>query len=151
MMVYRIARRKYIHDLTGEGAKTTGGRWNPKGTSIVYASSTSSLAILEKLVHVDIDLLPADLFIAEILIDTKSTIQSVDNRELPRNWKSYPSSDKLKEIGYSWITKGESLVLCVPSVVNPLEQNMLINLHHAEMKSVKIKRIIPFVFDKRFI
>ena len=68
MIVFRIAKKKWIKDLSGTGAKLTGGRWNPKGYPVIYCAATSSLAILEKLVHVDFDLLPDDLYIAELEI-----------------------------------------------------------------------------------
>ncbi|MCI0493899.1 RES family NAD+ phosphorylase, partial [candidate division KSB1 bacterium] len=41
-----------MNDLTGTGARQYGGRWNHKGTGIIYTSESRSLAILEYLVHV---------------------------------------------------------------------------------------------------
>ena len=38
-------------DMDGIGAKMTGGRWNRKGTALVYSSSTRALACLETIVH----------------------------------------------------------------------------------------------------
>src|SRR5713101_8129256 len=39
------------HDLSGKGAEKTGGRWNRKGTAMVYASASRALACLETIVH----------------------------------------------------------------------------------------------------
>ena len=105
MIVYRIAKKEYIEDLSGNGAKRTGGRWNLKGISILYCASTSSLAILEKLVSIDMDLLPEDLCIAVLEIP-KSKILKIPEEELPKNWNHYPSPDALKSIGKSWIELG---------------------------------------------
>jgi len=33
MIIYKIAKKKWIKDLSGTGAKITGGRWNPKRLS----------------------------------------------------------------------------------------------------------------------
>ena len=49
MRMYRLAKAKYIHDLSGMGARIAGGRWNEKGTAVLYAAQNRSLAIVEYL------------------------------------------------------------------------------------------------------
>src|SRR4051794_4873417 len=45
-------------DLSGAGAKATGGRWNAAGAGVVYASQTRALACLETVVHLNAGGLP---------------------------------------------------------------------------------------------
>lgn len=40
----------------GEGARLVGGRWNSKGTRVLYMSENRSLAVLEVLVHLSASL-----------------------------------------------------------------------------------------------
>lgn len=47
MRVYRIAKTKYIRDLSGTGARIYGGRWNKKGLGILYTSENRALATVE--------------------------------------------------------------------------------------------------------
>ena len=148
MIVYRIAKKEYIEDLSGNGAKRTGGRWNLKGIPILYCASTSSLAILEKLVSIDMDLLPEDLCIAALEIP-KSKILIIPEEELPKNWNHYPSPDALKSIGKSWIELGNFCTLQIPSAVNSMESNYLINMKHTLMEKIKIKEVTPFRIDNR--
>ena len=148
MIVYRIAKKEYIEDLSGNGAKRTGGRWNLKGIPILYCASTSSLAILEKLVSIDMDLLPEDLCIAVLEIP-KSKIIKIPEEELPKNWNHYPSPDALKSIGKSWIELGDFCALQIPSAVNFMESNYLINVKHPLMEKIKIKEVTPFRIDNR--
>ena len=148
MIVYRIAKKEYIEDLSGNGAKRTGGRWNLKGIPILYCASTSSLAILEKLVSIDMDLLPEDLCIAALEIP-KSKILKIPEEELPKNWNHYPSPDALKSIGKSWIELGNFCTLQIPSAVNSMESNYLINMKHTLMEKIKIKEVTPFRIDNR--
>jgi len=54
VIVYRIAKTRYIYDLTGAGARLYGGRWNQKGIGMIYTSENRSLASLEFLVHIAI-------------------------------------------------------------------------------------------------
>ena len=148
MIVYRIAKKEYIEDISGNGAKRTGGRWNPKGIPILYCASTSSLAILEKLISIDMDLLPEDLCIAALEIP-KSKILKIPEEELPKNWNHYPSPDALKSIGKSWIELGDFCALQIPSAVNFMESNYLINVKHPLMGKIKIKEVTPFRIDNR--
>jgi len=149
MKVYRISRKKRIADLTGMGAKIAGGRWNPADLPVLYTASNSSLAILEKLVHVDFDLLPNDLFLAEIEIEGEFSQRSISIKSLPNDWNIYPNPDSLKQIGKSWIMKNKYLVLKVPSAVNVKEYNYLINPAHIEFSKVKIIKVFPFKINER--
>ncbi len=51
------------HDLSGKGAEVTGGRWNAKGTPVVYASEARALACLETLVHLNAGGLPLNRYL----------------------------------------------------------------------------------------
>lgn len=53
-------------DLSGRGAELTGGRWNRKGTPVVYTASTPSLACLEAVVHLGASALPLNRFLVRI-------------------------------------------------------------------------------------
>ena len=151
MIVYRIARKKRIHDLSGFGAERSGGRWNPKGYPILYTASTSSLAILEKLVHVELDLFPDDLYFAKIEIEGKFSRKVVQADDLPDDWNKFPNPDSLKEIGKKWLEEKKYLVLTVPSAINMKEENHLINPRHPEITKVNILETYPFEIDTRLI
>lgn len=148
MIVYRIAKKKWIKDLSGIGAKMTGGRWNPKGHPVLYCASNSSLAILEKLVNIDYDLLPDDLFIAEVEVP-ETSIKIINQKDIGKDWNKYPSPDHLKILGKDWLEKRESLMLKVPSAVNPNESNYLINVNHPLMNQVSVLRTFPIKIDER--
>lgn len=52
--VYRSSTPKYatsIDLLTGKGSKQNGGRWNPVGIAVLYASLTPETAMAETLAH----------------------------------------------------------------------------------------------------
>ena len=72
MKVYRISEERFINDLSGKGSGYSGGRWNPKGKNVLYASENSALAILEIIVSAPRIMFPETLWIAEIEIPENS-------------------------------------------------------------------------------
>ena len=55
-------------DLSGAGAKASGGRWNRRGTAVVYASGSAALACLETLVHLAVNPLPLNRYLVRVEI-----------------------------------------------------------------------------------
>ncbi len=149
MRVWRIANRNRVK-LDGAGASRSGGRWNSKGVAVVYASGTLALAILEKLVHVDIDLLPVGEVVLEIDVPD-ALISAFPPRRLPRGWRRTPASAATQRLGDSWVRAGGSAVLAVPSVVVPSELNYLINPSHQDASRIRVMRRRPFAFDPRLL
>ncbi|MDY8138150.1 RES family NAD+ phosphorylase [Aquimarina sp. 2201CG5-10] len=150
MLVYRIAKQKYIKDLTGIGAKTVGGRWNPKGVAVLYTSTSAALSALEVLAHLPAAYLPDDMSIASIEVPD-SSISSIDIKELPKNWNEIPPSTGIQHFAMNWISENQYLGLKVPSIIIPREQNLLINPLHPEFSKVKLINIEPFSFDTRLL
>jgi RES domain-containing protein len=148
--VWRLCRKKHsANPLDGSGARKHGGRWNHKGTPIVYCSSSLSLAALEYLVHGDSDLIPNDLIAISIALPSSISSKALRLESLPRNWRTYPAPIVLQDIGTEWARRKESLLLRVPSVVIPTEENFLLNPAHEEISKVTVNEIIPFKFDPR--
>ena len=151
MQVFRIAKTKYIKDLTGAGSRTYGGRWNRKGVGLIYASESRSLAALEFLVHVPASIAPKDLSIITLDIPPQVKPKKLDLAILPPNWRQNPPPEELASIGTDWALSGESLLLRVPSAIIENEFNVLINPSHPDLKLIKLSKPEPFVFDERLL
>jgi RES domain-containing protein len=140
-------------DLSGEGAKRTGGRWNRKGTAMIYASSSIALACLETLVHFNAGGLPLNRYVVCIEIPDKiwALTARVDATVGgPRvGWDAIPEGRVSLDIGEEWITSQASAVLQIPSVIVPEESNFLINPRHSDSASLKATKIRRFQYDPR--
>ena len=148
MLVWRICSRRH-QAFDGEGSRLYGGRWNHPGTSVIYTSGSLSLAALELFVHVDIDVVPADLVAIQAEVPDRLAIEIVKISELQKNWRRYPAPEALKDIGTRWAEKASTAILAVPSAVIPEERNYLLNPVHRDFKLVRIRKPVAFQFDPR--
>jgi len=149
--LFRIATSEHISDISGTGARIYGGRWNHQGYPVIYASGSRSLAALEFLVHVPMALAPENLSILEINIIETIEIESVNESQLPLNWRDYPAPEQLADIGTSWLKSKLSLLFEIPSAVVNKEVNILINPLHEDIKSVSLVSVEEFSFDPRLM
>ncbi len=150
MLVYRIAKQKYCSDLTGIGAKTVGGRWNPKGVAVLYTSTSAALSALEVLAHLPASYFPDDMAIATIEVPDHS-ISFIDINELPIHWDKTPPSTGIQHFAMNWISENKYVGLKVPSIIVSMEQNLLINPLHPDFNMVKLIEVAPFSFDTRLL
>lgn len=147
--VYRIALAKHARDLSGKGARLTGGRWNTKDTAVIYTSESRSLAAMEYLVHVSLTDIPPEIKITSIGFPEAIIPKEIDPSDLPKDWRKSPAPFFLGDIGARWVSGMESLLLRVPSAVVMHEFNILINPAHPDMKSVRIIDVESFIYDER--
>ncbi len=149
MRVYRISKRRYHRHLSGEGARLAGGRWNSKGASIVYTSSSIALATLEVLVHFNLKFVPDDLILAEIDVPDGLSINTVQIKGLPEDWSEYPFSGSCCDLGDRWYKGLKPPILQVPSAIikNEIECNYLLNPMHPDFNSISVKseRHMPLI------
>lgn len=146
--VYRIGRTKYANDLTGEGARLFGGRWNHKSVPCIYASETRALSLLEYTVNISIDEIPRALAITTIEIPD-SSIQKISVAKLPGNWQGSPAPTATKDFGSELFKSSSYSVFKIPSTILPDEFNYLLNPFHAESKFFQIVDIVDFIYDLR--
>lgn len=149
MIVYRLSRKKYAKELTGKGAALSGNRWNSKGVEIIYTSDSRALAMAEVAVHLTLATIPKDFVLLEILIPDVIEILELENKQLPKQWNSFPHYHETQILGDNFIREQKYAVMRVPSAVVQGDFNFLINPHHPKFSAVKILAEFPFLFDQR--
>jgi len=147
MLLYRIAERQFADDLTGNGARIGGGRWNPKGVAMIYTAESVALAALEVLVRISTR---KHYYRAMYRAPDDASVETVAVADLPPDWlQPYPNMP-LIEYGRAWAQERRSLLLKVPSaVVNGEGWNFLINPLHPEFPEVSVADVAPFRYDMR--
>jgi len=148
MKVYRIGKTKHANDLTGEGSKLFGGRWNHKTVPCIYTSESRALALLEYTVNINIEEIPRALSVVTFEIP-ENNIELVTEEQMPGNWKEVPAPASTKDLGTRILQTSLSPVIKIPSSVIPYEFNFILNPRHRDSKYFKILQIKDFVYDVR--
>ena len=149
MMVYRFSAEEYKEDISGNGARLFGGRWNSKGIPVLYTSNHISLSVLELLVHNKNYASYRSPFLISISIPDTIFPVVTTAEKLTAGWQS--NIDYTRWIGDQFIRVNHSLVLQVPSSIIPQENNFLINPLHNDFKKIKIASAELFELDKRLL
>jgi RES domain-containing protein len=137
--------------LEGIGGLFSSGRWHPRGVRVVYTASHLSLAVLEKLVHVDPDVIPDRLAAFEIEIpDEDASREVIPVDRLPLDWKAQPPAPGTQDLGRAWLADlTRPAILVVPSAIVPREVNYLLNPAHPDAGRWSVVARESFRFDPR--
>ncbi len=114
----------------------------------MYTARTESLAKLEALVHFKPAIAPRLVLVHATIPDALvATLRGTP----PAGWDDVPDSGAARSVGDSWLQRGSSLALEVPSVHSSTETNVLINPAHPDFPKLAIGNPVPFAFDHRLI
>jgi RES domain-containing protein len=138
-------------DLSGRGAEKDGGRWNRKGTPLLYVSSSRALACLETLVHIGGGRsLPLNRYLVELAVsDAAWNARTIFDPAANIGWDAEPAGKISIDWGDAWARSKTSLLAEVPSVIVPEEMNILVNPSNAEISKVVAAKQRRWTYDMR--
>jgi RES domain-containing protein len=153
---WRISFAKHAPDgrtaFSGLGARIHGGRWNSKGVTVAYASTTLSLAALELLVHADERLLStANLVSCRASWPDDLAMETAPDPTYVNGWRDAPPPTVLVKFGDRWIAESRTSILLVRSAVIPGEMNVLLNPAHPDAARILFDAPEPFAYDARLL
>jgi len=150
----RLWRISNHADLSGEGGRLAAGRWNLLGRRVVYLAEHPALALLETLVHLEID--PEDMPSGFRLLTAEAPdnipVASLDEAGLDTTspgWRSDPAITRA--LGEAFFVAGSHALLRVPSVLVPEARNVLLDPLHPAAAGVRIVAEARAAFDDRLL
>ena len=160
--VYRITRFEYADTtekaLSGIGGLHDDGRWHARGRRIVYTAQSSTLCLLERLVHADewIANRRPDRVMLTIALPPVSwtgfTAQELARHD-PR-WRR-EGSPLCRNLGDAWLASARTCAMVVPSAANPGDCNVLLNPLHADFAAIlaanAVLERVPVELDERVV
>lgn len=150
MRVFRVARTEFC-DVSGEGAKIYGGRWNLPGDAALYAGGSVAIALLERLT-VDPELFTSGrdkLYSVMEFQVADELIFSPKISDLPKGWDAIPHLLVSQQWGSRLLRSGK-VCFAVPSVIDPSSKNYVLNPESKLFSKVRWE-VYPLRIDPRLI
>jgi len=135
-------------NLSGEGGRKFSARWHTSGTRIVYLAESPMAALVETLVHLEVDSedIPEFYTLLKIFVPDDLAIQPLDP-PADREWKH--DLELTRYMGDAWLASKETALAWVPSVIAPQTWNYLLNPEHPDAKKIEIAEMIKEQFNNR--
>lgn len=145
MFLWRISN---YADLLGIGGMQASARWHTAGRPVVYLAENPSAALLEILVHLEVD--------EEHRPDTYQLLKveapdGLPHGEIPSFLSEPWQHDELETqaLGDGWLARGETALLRVPSAIVPETWNWVLNPRHPQARQLTIVRAERYPYDGR--
>jgi len=154
VILWRIAKHTPMYsadDLSGGGAKMTGGRWNSKDQAVVYTSESIALATLETLAHLGDRVAIRNAFLVRVEVPAAvwAERETVPVTALDPTWVAEPAGLTTIKFGDAWLQSLRSPLIEVPSVIVPEEKNILINPAHTMSRKIRASVSRQYMYDPR--
>jgi RES domain-containing protein len=146
VVVFRLTSKRHLAN-DGLGANLYGGRWNHKGTSVIYTAESRALCALEVLVNSDE--LADDYVTIPIDVPEEIGVRVISIADLPQDWDASAASNVTRDIGTNWAKGLATAVLSLPSAVIWQERNYILNPAHPDFARIVFASPEPFDFDDR--
>lgn len=146
MILWRISNHA---TLDGRGGLLAPGRWHTLGRAIVYLAETPAGALVEVLVHLELDLdeLPRSYNLLKAEAPEDMAVKQALVEDLPKGWKE--DQTITRTIGDEWLASRETALLRVPSVIVPDTFNVLLNPQHDGASRIKVLWRQQYPWDER--
>lgn len=148
---WRIVKKRYAGSaFDGDGARRYGGRWNSPGTSVVYASETRALCLLEVLAGIR-SVKPMHSFVLIPVSFENSLVTNMALDSLSADWRQSPPHPSTQRIGDAWLAQKGSVALRVPSAIVPEEFNYLLNPIRRDFNRIEVGTPQDLMIDPRLL
>jgi RES domain-containing protein len=137
--------------LAGDGALRAAGRWHARGRRVVYCAQSPAAALLEILVHFEIDIqdLPVRYRLLKIEAPDDVQVERVSVDQLPADWPQ--KTEVTRAVGDGWLTSGSAALLSVPSAIVPETFNVLLNPAHEDARRIMVVESGEHAIDPRLL
>jgi RES domain-containing protein len=147
VIVWRISN--YL-DLSGQGGLRAHARWHHAGRPVVYVASSPAAALLEVLVHLELEEpgdWPQSYRLLQIAVPDDIAVAKIGEDLLEADWRERIEMTRM--IGDAWLSAAETALLAIPSAIVPHTHNYLMNPLHPDSQRISVLSHGSYPFDFR--
>ncbi len=136
-------------DLTGAGGMIAPARWHTAGRPVVYLAENPASALLEVLVHLEVDEAhrPSAYQLLKVEAEEAIASEQIDLSSLPPSWSTEEATTQA--MGDAWLRSNRTSLLRIPSAIVPETWNWLLNPRHPDAARMRIIQVRKDPFDPR--
>ena len=148
MLLWRISN---YSTLEGRGGLIASARWHTEGRRIVYFAESPAGALVEALVHLELDPahLPKSYRLLKADAADRLAMKAVTPADLAGNW--IHDSITTRTVGDEWLASKTSALFRVPSAIVPETFNVLLNPEHGDAKKIRTLWHAEYPWDERLL
>lgn len=148
MLLWRISNHA---TLEGRGGLIASARWHTEGKLIVYLAESAAGALVEALVHLELDpaSFPKQYRLLKAEAPASLQVATVLGNDLPERWIHDEITSRT--IGDEWLASGSTALLRVPSAIVPETWNVLLNSTHPDAKRIRVVWHAAYPWDERLL
>lgn len=151
MRLWRISNHA---DLSGEGGRLADGRWHRLGQRVVYLADHPALALVEMLVHLEIDAgdMPKNFRLLAVDVPDDLDFAGWSEVDLDRHhpgWRHDKATTR--SLTERFFMLNSHALMRVPSVLVPAASNFLLNPAHPDAPRARISSDTMVAWDDRLL
>ena len=135
--------------LSGEGGLHYSARWHTAGHRIVYLAESPAGAMIEALVHLELDEGGWPLSYRLMQIDYPENLCAETLDPGAKKWRA--NLELTRRLGDEWLRSGRSALARVPSAILPETWNVLLNPDHRDAGQIRPGRTMRAEYDPRLL
>ena len=145
--LWRISKYK---SLSGEGGLRYSARWHTAGRPIVYLAESPAGAMVEVLVHLELNehSWPSHYDLIRVAVPDRIEIETIKVTD-DEGWKLDPRIGR--HLGDEWLAGTRTALARVPSAILPKTWNVLLNPEHPAARKIRIVETIRAEYDPRLL
>ena len=147
-MILRLWRISGFNSLSGEGGLKYSARWHTVGRRVVYLAESPAGALIEHLVHLELNQKswPSSYDLMQIATPDGIRVESL-NPLTGDDWKRLPIVSR--SLSDEWLRSKRTALARVPSGILPNTWNFLLNPEHPAAAEIRIVEIVRAEYDPR--